>query len=245
MTASVFRSLVFGGSGNVGRALCTILATDGGHVTFTYRSNKAAAQKLAEVPGARAVQLDLRSPEQIEHVIDEAAREGIDGFVHCAGLAVSPGDPVPAEAHQRLLDVSVAGFDALFAVNVRSVFFACRRVARVMRGGGNIVLLGSIAGVKPLPSPVHYAACKGALTGMVQAMAKELGRDNIRVNVVAPGLTEGGVTQSLPPSLIQDYTRHCGLKRLAQPEEIARVVAWLARLNTYVTGQTILLDGAL
>src|SRR5207248_7106519 len=108
----------------------------------------------------------------------------------CAGLGLSPGDPVPADGHQRMEDVSEAGWERMLAVNVKSAFFACRRVARHLRraGGGNVVLLGSMAGVKPLPSPVHYAASKAALAGLTQAMAKELGRDRIRVNLVAPGL---------------------------------------------------------
>ena len=79
---------------------------------------------------------------------------------------------------------------------------------------------------------------------MAQSMAKELGKDNIRVNVIAAGLLEAGVSKSLPGSLRDEYIKHCGLKREGKPVEIAHVAAWLARHNTYVTGQTILVDGA-
>src|SRR5438034_343864 len=121
-----------------------------------------------------------------------------------------------------------------------------RRLGALMRGaGGNIVLVGSIDGVKPAPSPVHYAASKAALTGMAKAMAKELGPHNIRVNIVAPGVLDGGLSRVLPDDLRAQYLKHCGLKRLGRLEEVANVVAWLAVENTLVTAQTIVLDGAL
>jgi NAD(P)-dependent dehydrogenase (short-subunit alcohol dehydrogenase family) len=120
-------------------------------------------------------------------------------------------------------------------------------VARHLRrsGGGNIVLIGSIDGVKPVPAPVHYSASKGALVGMTHAMAKELGRDGIRVNLVAPGILEAGLSRTLAQQLRDDYVKHCGLRRVGRLDEVARLVAWLARHNTYVTGQTIVVDGAL
>jgi NAD(P)-dependent dehydrogenase (short-subunit alcohol dehydrogenase family) len=133
------------------------------------------------------------------------------------------------------------------AVNVKSTFFACREVVEVMRrgGGGNVLLIGSVDGLKRVPAPVHYAATKGALGAMVRAMAKEVGTDGIRVNLVAPGVLEGGLSRTLPPSLRADYLRHCGLRRLGTMDEVARLVAWLALENTYLSGQTLAVDGAL
>ena len=107
------------------------------------------------------------------------------------------------------------------------------------------MLLGSIDGVKPAPAPVHYAASKAALAGMVKAMAKELGPQGIRVNSVAPGVLEAGLSQALPDDLRREYLKHCGLKRLGRIDEVAALVAWLAIENTFVTGQTMVLDGAL
>lgn len=245
-----FRSLVLGGSGALGRVVCRLLSAEGGRLAFTYLTGEAVARELeSELDGVRAWQLDVASVADVERTVDEVAAlwGGLDALVNCAGLGVSPGDPVPADAHQRLEDVSENGWQHMLAVNVTGAFFSCRRAARALRqaGGGNVVLLGSLAGVKPLPSAVHFAACKGALVGITQALAKELGKDNIRVNLVVPGLTEAGMSQSLPQCLIDDYLRHCGLKRLGKIEEVARVVAWMAQHNTYVTGQTILVDGAL
>jgi len=144
-------------------------------------------------------------------------------------------------------DVLEEGWDAMLSVNTKASFFAVRRLAALMRGRGavNVVLLGSIDGVKPAPAPVHYAASKAALAGMIKAMAKELGPHGIRVNSVAPGVLENGLSHTLPEELRREYLKHCGLKRLGRIEEVANLVAWLATENTFVTGQTMILDGAL
>jgi NAD(P)-dependent dehydrogenase (short-subunit alcohol dehydrogenase family) len=76
-------------------------------------------------------------------------------------------------------------------------------------------------------------------------MAKELGEFNIRINMVAPGILEGGLSRALPEDLVREYVKHCGLKRVGRLEEIAGVIAWLALENSYATGQAFLVDGAL
>lgn len=240
------RTLVFGGSGTVGQEVCRQLLASGSRVALTYHTRGQVQQEL---PEAIALQADLGSIPEVERAVDAAAEAlgGLNAFVQCAGLAVSPGDPVTAGSHQRMQDVREAGWDSLMAVNVKSAYFACRHLMPHLRqaGGGNIVLIGSVDGVKPMPTPVHYATSKAALVGMTQSMAKELGKDQIRVNLVAPGLLEAGVSQTLPPALHQEYLKHCGLKRFGRVSEIAAVVVWLALQNTYVTGQTIVVDGAL
>jgi 3-oxoacyl-[acyl-carrier protein] reductase len=245
----IHRTLVLGGSGSLGRVVCTTLGELGSRVAFTYHSNRAAAdQLLASLPEARAWALDLTSAGDIGRVVEAAAGAlgGLDALVHCAALGLTPGDPLHDCPRQGLEDVSALGWDTLMAVNVRSAFFACQAAAPPLRrAGGNIVLVGSVDGVKPVPSPIPYCTSKAALVGMAMAMAKELGKDGIRVNVVAPGILESGLSRTLPKALLEEYLRHCGLKRLGQAAEAANLIAWLARHNTYVTAQTIVLDGAL
>jgi NAD(P)-dependent dehydrogenase (short-subunit alcohol dehydrogenase family) len=244
------RSLVIGGSGTLGRAVCRALAAQGSRVALTYHTGRAIADDLANtLPGATAWRLDLASVSAIADAVRDvaAALGGLDALVHCAAVGGSPGDPKPPDGHQRIEDVGEAGWDALMAVNVRSAFFACRAAVPHLReaGGGNVVLVGSIDGVKPVPSPVPYCASKAALVGMAQALAKEVGKDGIRVNVVAPGVLEGGVSRTLPKEVLGEYLKHCGLRRLGKPAEVAEVIAWLARHNTYVSAQTLVVDGGL
>jgi 3-oxoacyl-[acyl-carrier protein] reductase len=243
------RVLVFGGSGAVGGAVCRAIAAEGARVAFTYRTGEKAALELAkEIPGSLALPLDLLSVRDIERTVDGVASTfgGLDAFVQCAGVAVTM-ESAAIKVHHRMPEVDEAGWDRIMDVNAKSTFFAVRRVSEVLRrgGGGNIVFIGSVDGVKPAPSPVHYAASKGALTGMTLAMAKELGEHRICINMVAPGILEDGLSRSLPEDLRKEYLKHCGLQRVGKLSEIAAIVAWLARHNTYVTGRVLLADGAL
>lgn len=240
------KCVVFGGSGTVGRAVCHMLAQRGARVAFTWRANSGAAREL-EREGAIAKELDIRDVGAIDRVLGELDSElgGIDSFVNCAAVAVTTAPN--GNGHVVMEDIDEPAWDTMLSVNTKSSFFAVRRVSAMMRarGGGNIVLLGSIDGVKPAPSPVHYAASKGALAGMIKAMAKELGPHNVRVNSVAPGALESGLSHALPDDLRIEYLKHCGLKRLGRIDEVASLVAWLATENTFVTGQTVIVDGAL
>lgn len=243
------RCLVFGGSGALGNVVCRQLHDAGARLAFTYHANEQAARVLAdELPGAQNVALDLLSIPALEQVIDRFANEwgGLDAFIQCAGVGLT----VPSsegQVHHTMDQVDERAWERMQDINVKSTFFAVRRAAMHMRraGTGNIVLVGSIDGVKPVPAPVHYAAAKGALAGMTAAMAKELGKDGIRINLIAPGILEGGMSRVLPENLRQEYLKHSGLKRFGRFSEIAAWAAWLALRNTYVTGQTILVDGAL
>ncbi len=226
--------------------MCRSLAARGAQVAFTWHTGEDEAQQLSkEMPDSPALQLDVRRIDDLERTIDEAARAlgGIDAFVHCIG--VSTGMDMRNTRAMEWIDETA--WDDIIKVNVKSVFFACRRLLPIMRSNavGNIVIIGSIDGVKPLPVPVHYAASKAALGGITRAMAKELGGDGVLVNMVAPGIMEGGLSRTLPQSQIEEYEKFCGLKRVGRFAEIANLITWLALENTYITGQTIVVDGAL
>ncbi len=243
------RCLVFGGSGALGGAVCEALAAAGARVALTYHANRAAAEALAaRLPGAIPLAVDVASVAEVDRVVDAAsdALGGIDAFVHAAAIGVAVACEGAASSH-RLPQIDEAAFDRLIAVNLRSAFFAVRRVAPIMAadGGGSVVLVGSVDGVKAIPSPAHYAASKAGLGGFVRAASKELGEARVLLNVVAPGVLEAGLSRLIPENLHREYEKHCGLRRRGRLAEIAATCAWLALENTYVTGQTILIDGAL
>jgi len=242
------RCLVLGGSGALGEAVCRALSAQGARVVLTYLAGEARAKGLAaELPDALALPLDLASVPAVEAVVARAAEHlgGLDALIQCAGIATTAESG--GRAAQRMEDIDEPGWGRMLDVNAKGTFFAARKASEVMRGGGggNIVLVGSVDAVKAVPTPVHYAAAKGALQGMTKAMAKELGELDIRVNLVAPGVLEDGLSRALPEDLLREYVRHCGLRRVGRLAEIAGLIAWLALENTYATGQTLLVDGAL
>ncbi len=240
------RCLVLGGSGVLGRAVCRRLAANGAQVAFSFHRGVGAASELRG-EGAIPLQLDLADPAAIDATVDKAAEAlgGLDALVICsgAGVALEPEGPGSRHLMER---TDAAAFDALMAVNVRGPFLACRRVLRHLDShGGNVVIVASLDAAKALPSPVHFACTQLALRGLAQAMAKENGAHGIRVNVVAAGLMETGLSRLVGEEQREEYRRLCGLRRLARPDEIAEVVAWWALHNGYATGQTLVVDGCL
>lgn len=247
MPPSPFHALVLGGSGAVGRELVPLLAQADARVAFTYHEDASAAEALRG-PNVVALRAELGSAGSTTDAVRSACEQlgGLDALVHAAAICLSPGDAVREDSVQKIEDIHEPGWDRLMAVDVKSVFFAVQAALPYLRRrGGNIVLFSSISVVKPTPSPVIYTAAKAALTGMTHAMAKELGKDNIRINIIASGLLDAGVSKSLPRTLRDEYVKHCGLKREGKPREIAQIAAWFARHNTYITAQTITVDGAL
>ena len=237
------RVIVFGASGALGRVVAAELSRSGARVGLTYWQGREVAERLArELDGAVSRRLDLTVAADIPRVLDALAADlgGVDAFVHCAAL-LSAGSGV---AYDRLGQVGEAGFDRLFAVNVRSAFFAVQHLAGAMRGG-NVVLLAGVDSVKSVPAPIPYAIAGGALVSMARALAKDLGPRGFRVNVVASGVLDAGLSSAVPAELRAQYLKHCGLRRVGRREEVAAMVCFLALENTYVTGQTVVVDGGL
>lgn len=237
------RCVVTGGTGRLGRAVVEALTERGARVAFTFHRDEAGARALAEATSSLAQRLDVTCGGAIEpglrSLVDELG--GLDAFVHAAGLSST----VEPARYDALADVTDEGWDRLMAVNVKAAFFAARALRGRFDGGGNIVFVGSVGGVKSLPTPAPYAASKAALSGLARALAKELGPENVRVNVVAPGLLEAGSSDHVPDELRAEYLKHAALRRIGTLAEAASVIAELALRNTYVTGRTISVDGGL
>lgn len=235
------RVLVLGGSGALGGAVCRALVAEGARVAFTYFQNERA------LDGCLALRLDARDAAQVAGAVEAAAAElgGLDALVHCIAVGVRV-ECAGAGSHHRMPQIQVADWDELLTINARSAFLAVRAaVPHLRQSKGNVVLVGSVDAIKPVPAPVHYVASKAALNGMTMAMAKELGPDGVKVNLVAPGVLEAGLSRHLPAPLRAEYEKHCSLKRSGKLDEAASLVVWLALHNTYVTAQKLLLDGAL
>ena len=236
-------ALVTGGSRGLGRAICLALAREGADVAFNYSKNDADAADLLERIQSAGVRgwasktsvLDRVGLQQLARTLEQDAGH-IDILVNNAGV----GQVVPLALMEE------EDWDRVMSVNVKGAFLTTQAVMRGMikRRRGRILSISSLAGVKMMEAPVHYAASKAALKGFTEALAKEIGRYGITVNCLAPGILEEGVSTNLPESRLQDYLRHCALGRKGSFEECAEVVAFLVSdKNSYMNGATIVLDG--
>ena len=225
--------VVLGGTGNIGQAVLAALSQQGLTATFTYHRSQEKAEALAAKYQHRAVRVDLSEVEQTRRFF--RSQEKLDVLLHCAGISQAA----------KLSEITLAQFEEMQAVNVRSAFIACQEVAPKMTEGGHIVLLGAIDGTQTVPAPAHFAASQGALVGLTRALAKELGPKKILINLVALGVLEGGISRELSPKLLEDYQHFSAMRRVGSPQEAAKAILWVALQNTYMTGRVIPVNGGL
>ena len=238
-------AFVTGGSGALGAAIVTALARDGCRVAHSYHSNAERARALDERLAAdrrevRSYALDVRDGTAAESLARQLEEElgPVDILVNNAGVA----QVLPFAMLEE------ADWDLILDVNVKGMFLVTKAFARGMirRKRGSIVNIGSLAGMRMLEVPVHYATAKSAVVGFTCALAREFGRYHVRVNAVAPGMLTGGVSANIPDKQQAQYQQHCALARAGRPEEVAELVAFLAGdRSSYVNAQTILIDGGI
>jgi 3-oxoacyl-[acyl-carrier protein] reductase len=238
-------ALVTGASRGIGRSIATQLARDGFDVAFCYRAAASAAQEVAcEIAalGRRVFhrQCDVSSLSSVQGFVQgtEEALGPVSLVVNSAGIIKDgPLVTMPPEAWQQVL-----------ATNLDGVFNVCRSAVFefMKRRCGCIVNLSSIAGVFGNATQANYSASKAGIIGFSRALAKEVGPYGIRVNVVAPGFVRTDMTASVQPARLQKMLAAVPLRRVAEPEEIADVVSFLASDRArYITGQVIQVDGGL
>jgi 2-deoxy-D-gluconate 3-dehydrogenase len=245
-------AVVTGSGSGIGRAVARRLAQVGARVLCTDLTEDAAARTVALVEGdggqARALAADVREPAAADRTVDAAleAWGRLDVLVNNAGIY--PAAPV-LDAEPRL-------WEDVLAVNTMGVFLTSRACARAMAGdGGAIVNLASKSAFQPTRGMAHYAASKGAVAMITKAMALELASLGIRVNAVAPGaiLTEGSeraaaglgrTDHRAGREVVDAFRQRCPLGRQGEPDEIARVVLFLATpASSYMTGSVVVADG--
>jgi NAD(P)-dependent dehydrogenase (short-subunit alcohol dehydrogenase family) len=236
-------ALITGGSRGLGRAMAVAFAREGAFVDFNYSLSHADAEetlrRVQAVGRGRAFPISVLDKPGLKDLCKtvEAEAGTIDVLVNNAGHGqVVPLALMEEEDWDRMMDTHVKG--AFLASQV-----VLRGMVRLKRG--HILNIGSLAGVKMLQAPVRYATAKAALKGFTEALAKEVARYGVRVNCLAPGLLEEGVSDNLPAHRREEFLRHCALGRLGTPEEVAEVAAFLVSdRNTYMNGATVLVDGA-
>lgn len=232
-------ALVTGGSRGIGRAICRMLAAEGARVAVNYQRQQSAAQEAVEmlrpltekviaVPGDVAKESDVR--QMVETVRQQLGP--IDLLVNNAGIAES-------KPHTEL---TFSRWKEMFGVNVDGPFLTTWAVKddMIARKFGRIVNISSLAGLLLRPEMIDYATAKAAVISFTRHIAVALAPHNIRVNCVAPGLTNTDLAQSANPNTVQKIIDVTPLGRMAEPAEIAATVRFLlSEESSFITGQTI------
>lgn len=235
-------ALVTGGSRGIGAAIAERLAAEGADVAFTY--NGSSAEQVGAVTGsiekhgrkALAIKADSADPVAVQQAVDQAAATlgRLDILVSNAAIAI----------YKPITDFTIADFDKVMAVNVRSVFAGIQAALRYMTAGSRIITIGSCNAERvPLPNGSLYAMSKSALVGLTKGIARDLGTKGITVNLVQPGPVDTDMNPANSPRA--DILRGImAIPHYGNGSDIAGMVAYLASSESgFITGAALTIDG--
>lgn len=239
------KAIVTGGTRGIGFAVVQTFLRNGASVAlFGSRQetvDKALAALKAENPDWEVIGMapDLTDYAAVDAAFAEVEKAfgRIDILVNNAGIS----------AREPLYDYTPEAFEKMMRLNVSAVFNGCRAVAPRMKaqGGGSIINTSSMVSIYGQPAGVGYPTSKFAVNGLTKSLARELGRSNIRVNAVAPGVTRTDMLVALPKEVLDRVSAPIPLGRVGEPEEVANCFLFLASdMASYVTGEILSVDGA-
>ena len=236
-------AIVTGGTRGIGRAICLELAQRGADVAFNYAKSAEAAESLKtelEALGVRSIatQCDVASTEaaaeMVQQVKDTFGR--LDILINNAGIT----------RDNLIMRMKEDDWDEVINVNLKGAWNFAKAAVRVMlrQSSGTILNISSISGLNGMAGQSNYSASKAGMIGLTKALAKEVGTRHITVNALALGAVVTDMTTGLDPSYQDWFLKQIPLGRFAQPEEMAKIVAFLVSDDArYITGQVIRADG--
>lgn len=225
--------LITGGNRGIGRAIAEEFVALGHRVAVTARSGEGPA-------GSLTVIADVTDAESLDRAFTEveAALGPVEVVVANAGIT----------RDTLLLRMSEEDFTDVIDTNLSGAFRVVKRASKGMLKArfGRVILVSSVVGLLGSAGQINYSASKSGLIGMARSLTRELGSRGITANVVAPGFIETDMTAELPPEQQEAYLKQIPAGRFASPEEVARVIAWLASDDAgYISGAVIPVDGGL
>ena len=234
--------IITGASVGIGKATAIEFARNGANVCIV-DVNAEGLDTLAEEIKSIGANVssyicDVSDEQRVHEITQEIINQygKIDILVNNAGVS----------AMESIYNYDPASFDKVMNINVNAVFYAIRAVAPIMKnnGGGVILNTSSMVSLHGQPAGVAYPASKFALNGMTKSLARELAKDNIRVNAVAPGVTDTDMVANLPEQVRESIKQTIPLGRIGTPEDVANAFLYLASDNaSYVTGEILSVDG--
>jgi 3-oxoacyl-[acyl-carrier protein] reductase len=236
-------ALVTGGSRGIGRSTAVRLAREGADVAISYGSRSADAVRVAaeiECLGRKAlcVRCNVARPEEVDHLITETrARLGpIDLLAHCGAISnIRDHSELSYEVWRETIDVNLNGaYLVVFAI----------KDEMISRGFGRIVLISSVAALRPRKMQIHYASAKAGVIALTRCCGEAFAPYNVRINCVAPGLIETEMAHVLPDDTMKRVVADTPMGRIGQPEEIASLIRFLlSEESSFMTGETICASG--
>jgi NAD(P)-dependent dehydrogenase (short-subunit alcohol dehydrogenase family) len=238
-------ALVTGGSRGIGRAIALAFADAGADVVISSRKQADLDKAAEEIRGrgrrAWAFAAHNREPEDLRKLV-AAVKEQVGRVDILVNNAAT--NPLMAP----IVDIEERAYDQIINTNLKGYFLLSQMIARMMieQGRGNIINISSVGGLSPDKGLAVYCISKAGINMLTKALALELGEHNIRVNAIAPGVVKTRMSQAIwsNEAIMQSEFEHTPLKRIAEPDEVARLALYLVSdAARYVTGQIIVMDG--
>jgi 3-oxoacyl-[acyl-carrier protein] reductase len=242
--------LVTGGAAGIGKATALRFAEEGARVVIC-DVDEANGKDTVKLLGSEAAfyKVNVASREEVQQWVDRVVNQygRIDVLVNNAGV-LRDGQLVKFKEGQLVSQMAEADFDLVVSVNLKGVFNCTQAVAPVMikQGGGVILNASSVVGLDGNFGQTNYVATKSGVIGMTKVWARELGRYNIRVNVVAPGFTATEMVKAMPEKVLEGMKAHTPLGRLGEPSDIANAYVFLASDEaSFITGASLRGEGGI
>ena len=236
-------AIVTGGTRGIGFAIVKKYLENGANVAIAGSRQESVEKAIANLPEyegrVMGIWPDLCSPEEVASAFASVKEKfgSNDILANNAGIS----------SRTSLYDYTVEEFSKIVDINLKAVFVCSQAAARIMKvqGGGVIINTSSMVGEYGQPSGCGYPATKFAVNGITKSLARELAKDQIRVNAVAPGVTRTDMVAALPKEMVERISAGIPLGRMGEPLDIANAYLFLASdLASYVTGITLRVDGA-